>query len=146
MNSANPLVPGLSLNTATVREQWNLAQMIEACARHGIPGISPWRDKLAELGKLTLAFNRMSREVSSANAARRQMTADVAHELRTPLTVIAGYIEAMRAFEKAGYDVIVIDSSTFSDELLPAPSLYKPAATAIEAVPLLPAVGVKVAV
>ena len=40
----------LSLNTATVRERWNLAQMIEGCARHGIRGISPWRDKLDELG------------------------------------------------------------------------------------------------
>ncbi|MEZ5739539.1 MAG: sugar phosphate isomerase/epimerase family protein [Burkholderiaceae bacterium] len=40
----------LSLNTATVREQWTLAQMIEACARHDIRGISPWRDKLDELG------------------------------------------------------------------------------------------------
>jgi sugar phosphate isomerase/epimerase len=40
----------LSLNTATVRERWNLAQMIEGCARHGIHGISPWRDKLDELG------------------------------------------------------------------------------------------------
>jgi sugar phosphate isomerase/epimerase len=43
--------PGpLSLNTATVRDQWSLAQAIEGCARHGIPGISPWRDKVAELG------------------------------------------------------------------------------------------------
>jgi len=40
----------LSLNTATVREKWNLRQMVEGCARHGIRGISPWRDKLAELG------------------------------------------------------------------------------------------------
>lgn len=40
----------LSLNTATVRERWNLAQMIDGCARHGIRGISPWRDKLDELG------------------------------------------------------------------------------------------------
>ncbi|BBK44197.1 xylose isomerase [Allostella vacuolata] len=40
----------LSLNTATVRERWNLAQAIEGCARHGIGGISPWRDKVAELG------------------------------------------------------------------------------------------------
>ena len=40
----------LSLNTITVREQWSLAQCIEGCARHGIPGIAPWRDKLAELG------------------------------------------------------------------------------------------------
>ena len=43
--------PGpLSLNTVTVRDRWNLAQCIEGCARHGIPGISPWRDKVAELG------------------------------------------------------------------------------------------------
>ena len=40
----------LSLNTVTVRDRWNLAQCIEGCARHGIPGISPWRDKLAEMG------------------------------------------------------------------------------------------------
>jgi len=40
----------LSLNTATVKQQWTLAQAIEGCARHGIRGISPWRDKLAELG------------------------------------------------------------------------------------------------
>lgn len=40
----------LSLNTATLREQWNLAQCIEGCARHGFGGISPWRDKLQEMG------------------------------------------------------------------------------------------------
>jgi sugar phosphate isomerase/epimerase len=46
-----PPDPGLlSLNTATVREKWNLREAIEGCARHGIRGISPWRDKLAALG------------------------------------------------------------------------------------------------
>jgi len=40
----------LSLNTATVKAQWSLAQAIEGCARHGIRGIAPWRDKLAEMG------------------------------------------------------------------------------------------------
>jgi sugar phosphate isomerase/epimerase len=40
----------LSLNTATVRKQWNLAQMIDGCARHGIEGISPWRDQVAQMG------------------------------------------------------------------------------------------------
>jgi sugar phosphate isomerase/epimerase len=40
----------LSLNTATVKRQWNLAQAIEGCARHGIRGISPWRDQVAEMG------------------------------------------------------------------------------------------------
>ncbi|HEV7609888.1 MAG TPA: sugar phosphate isomerase/epimerase family protein [Steroidobacteraceae bacterium] len=40
----------LSINTATVRRQWTLPQIIEACARHGIPAISPWRDQVAECG------------------------------------------------------------------------------------------------
>jgi sugar phosphate isomerase/epimerase len=40
----------LSLNTATVKKQWNLAQAIEGCARHGIGGISPWRDQVSALG------------------------------------------------------------------------------------------------
>lgn len=40
----------LSLNTATVREQWTLEQCIAGCARHGIRGIAPWRDKLARCG------------------------------------------------------------------------------------------------
>jgi sugar phosphate isomerase/epimerase len=40
----------LSLNTATIRKQWTLAQAIEGCARHGIRGISPWRDQVAQMG------------------------------------------------------------------------------------------------
>jgi sugar phosphate isomerase/epimerase len=40
----------LSLNTATVKKQWNLAQIIDGCARHGIRGISPWRDQVAAMG------------------------------------------------------------------------------------------------
>ncbi len=49
-----------------------------------------------EIGQLSEAFNRMSREIARVNRQRRQMTADIAHDLRTPLTVIAGYIESMR--------------------------------------------------
>ena len=40
----------LSLNTATVRKQWSLAQIIDGCARHEIQGISPWRDQVAAMG------------------------------------------------------------------------------------------------
>jgi sugar phosphate isomerase/epimerase len=43
-------VEWLSINTATVRKQWTLPQIIEGCARHGIPAISPWRDQVAECG------------------------------------------------------------------------------------------------
>ena len=40
----------LSLNTATVRKQGDLVAIIEACARHGIRAIDPWRDQVAGVG------------------------------------------------------------------------------------------------
>jgi sugar phosphate isomerase/epimerase len=47
---APPSTGLLSLNTATTRGHWGLAQAIEGCARHGIRGISPWRDLLHVMG------------------------------------------------------------------------------------------------
>ena len=40
----------LSLNTATVRKQGDLTQIVDACARHGIRAIDPWRDQVAAIG------------------------------------------------------------------------------------------------
>ena len=40
----------LSINTATLREQWTLPQIIDGCVRHGIRGIAPWRDQIATTG------------------------------------------------------------------------------------------------
>jgi sugar phosphate isomerase/epimerase len=40
----------LSLNTATVRKQSDLLGIIDACARHGIRAIDPWRDQVAAVG------------------------------------------------------------------------------------------------
>jgi sugar phosphate isomerase/epimerase len=40
----------LSLNTATLRKQGDLKQIVEACARHGIRAIDPWRDQVAAIG------------------------------------------------------------------------------------------------
>ena len=45
----------LSINTATVRKQWPLNEIIEACARRGIRAISPWRDQVAAIGLETTA-------------------------------------------------------------------------------------------
>ena len=39
----------LSLNSMTA-DRWSLAEVIDACAEHGIGWIGPWRHKLAELG------------------------------------------------------------------------------------------------
>ena len=40
----------LSLNTATVRAQWKLPEIIAGCVRHNIRGIAPWRDQVAATG------------------------------------------------------------------------------------------------
>ncbi|MDE5439971.1 TIM barrel protein [Bradyrhizobium sp. CSA207] len=40
----------LSLNTATVRKQGDLVEIIDACARQGIRAIDPWRDQVAAVG------------------------------------------------------------------------------------------------
>jgi sugar phosphate isomerase/epimerase len=40
----------LSINLATVRQQWNLIEAVEACARHGIIAVDPWRDQVAAVG------------------------------------------------------------------------------------------------
>lgn len=40
----------LSINTATTRGRWGLAEAIEGCARQGVRGIAPWRDLLHAMG------------------------------------------------------------------------------------------------
>jgi sugar phosphate isomerase/epimerase len=40
----------LSINQICVLPQWSLAQAIDGLARHGVPAISVWREKLAEIG------------------------------------------------------------------------------------------------
>ena len=43
-------IESLSINLATVRQQWNVIEAAEACARHGIPAVDPWRDQIAAVG------------------------------------------------------------------------------------------------
>ncbi len=70
----------LSLNTATVRKQGSLIEIVEACARHGIRAIDPWRDQVAAVG-----LDRAVRAVRDAGVdlsgyCRGGMfTADAAH-------------------------------------------------------------------
>lgn len=41
---------GLSMNLATVREQYTLAQAVDACLAQGITAIAPWRDQVQAAG------------------------------------------------------------------------------------------------
>ncbi len=40
----------LSINTATLRGAGPLDRILDACARHGVRAISPWRDQVAAIG------------------------------------------------------------------------------------------------
>jgi sugar phosphate isomerase/epimerase len=72
----------LSLNTATVRKQGDLVQIIEACARHGIRAIDPWRDQVAAIG-----LDRAARAVRDAGLELSgycrggMFTSDAAHRM-----------------------------------------------------------------
>lgn len=48
--SSNTSPEQLSINSITLRDQCDLRQLVEALARHRIPGISPWRDKVQQAG------------------------------------------------------------------------------------------------
>ncbi len=43
-------VEGLSINLATVRQQFGFAAAVDACLAAGISAISPWRDQVAAIG------------------------------------------------------------------------------------------------
>ena len=40
----------LSINLATIRQQYTLAQAVDACLSHGITAIAPWRDQIHSVG------------------------------------------------------------------------------------------------
>jgi sugar phosphate isomerase/epimerase len=72
----------LSLNTATVRKQGDLVEIIEACVRHGIRAIDPWRDQVAAIG-----LDRAVRAVRDAGVELSgycrggMFTSDAAHRI-----------------------------------------------------------------
>src|SRR5438552_16727487 len=47
--TASPGISRLSFNQITA-ERASLKQVVEACARHGVPYLAVWRHKLAEVG------------------------------------------------------------------------------------------------
>jgi sugar phosphate isomerase/epimerase len=79
----------LSINTATLRKQADLTGIIEACARHGIRAVSPWREEVRKMGltRAARALRDAGIELSgycragmfAADAARRGEVRDDNH-------------------------------------------------------------------
>jgi sugar phosphate isomerase/epimerase len=114
----------LSLNTATVRRQGDLVQIIDACARYGIRAIDPWRDQVAAVGleRAVRALRDAGLELSgycrggmfSSDAARRgevrddnRRCVDEAKALGAPciVLVVGGLPQYSRPGSAASKDV-----------------------------------------
>ncbi|MEP7209137.1 MAG: sugar phosphate isomerase/epimerase family protein [Casimicrobiaceae bacterium] len=87
----------LSINSATVRTQWSLSQLIDGCVRHGIRSISPWRDQVAAAG-----------------------VKETAQRIRDNGLSLSGYCRAgmFPASERAGRNAILDDNRRAVDEAL----------------------------
>jgi sugar phosphate isomerase/epimerase len=50
-----PDISKLCINLATVRMQGGLVELVDACARAGVPAVAPWRDQVAAAGLVASA-------------------------------------------------------------------------------------------
>lgn len=89
------LVLGLLIARSITRPIRELTHATQEMAQGKLNQQIPVRSK-DELGELAKSFNQMSTDLTRANRARKQMTADIAHDLRNPLTVINGYLESLQ--------------------------------------------------
>ncbi|ARD47297.1 cell wall metabolism sensor histidine kinase WalK [Sporosarcina sp. P33] len=53
-------------------------------------------DRTDEIGKLSAAFDSMSRSLEEQDQRKKDFTSNIVHELRTPLTYISGYAQLSR--------------------------------------------------
>ena len=63
----------LSINTATVRAQWQLDRIVDECARREIRAISPWREQVAAVGIDALARQLRSHGMALSGYCRGGM-------------------------------------------------------------------------
>jgi two-component system sensor histidine kinase BaeS len=92
-----------------VREMMVASQYIAEGRYHervDVPGGMDW-DKLDELGRLAVSFNRMAAQLEQVENTRRELIGNVAHEMRTPLAAIKGSMEGLMD------GVLPADAATF---------------------------------
>jgi sugar phosphate isomerase/epimerase len=103
---APPAAGLLSLNTATTRGRWGLAQAIEGCARHGIRGIAPWRDLLHAMGVRKAAEAIRAHELTVTGLCRGGMFP--ARDARTRKANIADNLRAIDEAHALGAQCLVL--------------------------------------
>jgi sugar phosphate isomerase/epimerase len=67
-------VKGLSINLATVRQQYGFAAAVDACLAQGITAIAPWRDQVEAIGLDEAADRRAERPAGHGLLPRRNVS------------------------------------------------------------------------
>jgi sugar phosphate isomerase/epimerase len=112
-----PDIRRLSFNQATA-ERASLTEVIESCARHGVPALSVWRHKLTELGAHTAARHIRDAGLAVSSVCRGGMFPAATKEERA-----ARIEDNFRAIDDAatlGAEVLVLVCGAAPDRDLPA--------------------------
>ena len=91
-----PDIDKLSINLATVRQQWTIDQALDGCARHGIPAVAPWRDQIAQIGLKATAKQIRDLGLKVSGVCRGGM-----FPAATPDGIAANNEDNLRALEEA---------------------------------------------
>src|SRR3989442_3515602 len=79
--ASSPSPSRLSFNQVTA-ERASLKEVVEACARHGVPYVAVWRHKLADIGVQTAACLLRDAGVRVSSVCRGGMFPPAIHEER----------------------------------------------------------------
>ena len=116
----SPEISRLSFNQITA-ERAGLKEVVDACARHGVPSVAVWRHKLAEVGVKTAVCLLRDAGVRVSSVCRGGMFPAAADDERA-----ARIEENRRAVDEAaalGAEVLVLVCGAGTDQLAPADGL-----------------------
>lgn len=106
--------------TASLRRLTGAAEQVEATGRLDIAIGGTAHPGDDEVGRLTIAFDRMLAALARSKAEQRRLVQDAGHELRTPLTSLRTNLDTLRRYPElpvADRDAIVADLDAETTEL-----------------------------
>jgi sugar phosphate isomerase/epimerase len=99
-------VKGLSINLATVRQQYDMRQAVEACLAEGITAIAPWRDQVHAIGLAEAARIVHDNRLQVTGLCRGGMFPAADKEAR--VTAIEDNLKAIDEASALGADCLVL--------------------------------------
>jgi two-component system sensor histidine kinase MprB len=103
--------------TASLRRLTSAAEHVEATGTFGVTVVEPGND---EVGRLSVAFDRMLQALDRSKQEQHRLVQDAGHELRTPLTSLRTNLDTLQRYPDLGDTdraAIIGDLRAETDEL-----------------------------